>query len=207
MHRVPRRTASHRLPNQTQINGSHLRSWNLRDPITRGGFVYSLLYDSCTHFHAHRQHSYTTSLPQLSNSSPRGDYASYAIADTSSAQRSQVLPLFDLRQANMPHPTILVHLVQVFFECFSRNFPFLQYDDISRRMFNGTLSPLLANSIASLAARYSQSSDVISRGATAVSTTYADTAKVCLSHPHLKRDIADLPPAAPPARQLPCPVH
>ncbi|KAF8259448.1 hypothetical protein EI94DRAFT_1751583 [Lactarius quietus] len=97
------------------------------------------------------------------------DYASYAIADTSSAQRdrvvSQVLPLFDSRQGNMPHPTILVHLVQVFFECFARNFPFLQYDDVSRRV------------IASLAARYSQSSDVLTRGATAVSNAYADAAK------------------------------
>jgi hypothetical protein len=73
---------------------------------------------------------------------------------------------------------MLVHLVQVFFECFSRNFPFLQYDDISRRVFNGTLSPLLANSIASLAARYSQSSDVLGRGTSAVSNAYADVAKV-----------------------------
>lgn len=130
------------------------------------------------------QHPYTSSLPQLGNSNPRGDYASYAIPDTSSAQRdrvvNQVLPLFDSRQVNMPHPTILVHLVQVFFECFARNFPFLQYDDVSRRVFNGTLSPLLANSIASLAARYSQSSDVLTRGATAVSTAYADTAKSLL---------------------------
>jgi hypothetical protein len=76
---------------------------------------------------------------------------------------------------------MLLHLVQVFFECFSRNFPFLQYEDVSRRVFNGTLSPLLANSIASLAARYSQSPDVLARGASAVSTAYADAAKVaCL---------------------------
>jgi hypothetical protein len=81
----------------------------------------------------------------------------------------------------MPHPTMLVHLVQVFFECFSRNFPFLQYDDVSRRVFNGTLSPLLANSIASLAARYSQSSDVLARGATAVSNAYGDAAKASSS--------------------------
>jgi hypothetical protein len=79
----------------------------------------------------------------------------------------------------MPHPTMLVHLVQVFFECFSRNFPFLQYEDVSRRVFNGTLSPLLANSIASLAARYSQSSDVLARGASTVSNAYGDAAKVC----------------------------
>lgn len=73
---------------------------------------------------------------------------------------------------------MLVHLVQVFFECFSRNFPFLQYEEITRRMFNGTLSPLLANSIASLGARYSQSSDVLVRGATTVSNAYGDVAKV-----------------------------
>lgn len=78
----------------------------------------------------------------------------------------------------MPHPTMLVHLVQVFFECFSRNFPFLQYEEVTRRMFNGTLSPLLANSIASLGARYSQSSDVLVRGATTVSNAYGDVAKV-----------------------------
>jgi hypothetical protein len=40
----------------------------------------------------HRQHSYTSSLPQLGNGSPRGDYASYAIADTSSAARSRGQP-------------------------------------------------------------------------------------------------------------------
>jgi len=130
------------------------------------------------HYESGRQHSYTSSLPQLGNGDSRGDYASYAIADASSAQRvNQVLPLFDSRQVNMPHPTILVHLVQVFFECFARNFPFLQYEDVSRRAFNGTLSPLLANSIASLAARYSQSSDVLTRGTTTVSTAYADAAK------------------------------
>ncbi|KAI0295873.1 hypothetical protein B0F90DRAFT_1749151 [Multifurca ochricompacta] len=133
--------------------------------------------------HYERQHSYaTSSLPQPGNGSSRGDYAPYAIPDpTHGAQRdrpaSQVLPLFDSRQVTMPHPTMLIHLVQVFFEYFSRNFPFLQYDDISRRVFNGTLSPLLANSITSLSARYSQSSDVLARGATAVSNAYADTAK------------------------------
>ncbi|KAI0256432.1 hypothetical protein BJV78DRAFT_466444 [Lactifluus subvellereus] len=133
--------------------------------------------------HYERQHSYTSSLPQLGNGTPRGDYTHYAVPDASGAQRdraaaaSQVLPLFDSRQVTMPHPTMLLHLVQVFFEYFSRNFPFLQYDDVSRRVLNGTLSPLLANSIASLAARYSQSSDVLTRGATAVSNAYADTAK------------------------------
>jgi hypothetical protein len=96
----------------------------------------------------------------------------------------------------MPHPTMLLHLVQVFFECFSRNFPFLQYEDVSRRVFNGTLSPLLANSIASLAARYSQSPDVLSRGASAVSTAYADAAKVSASSFHPLRSLLnkDSPP-------------
>lgn len=130
-----------------------------------------------------RQPSYTSPVPQLGNGTSRSDYSHYAIQDAPSAQRdraatSQAPPLFDSRHGTMPHPTMLVQLVQVFFECFARNFPFLQYDDISRRVFNGTLSPLLANSIASLAARYSQSSDVLVRGASAVSNAYADVAKV-----------------------------
>ncbi|KAH9986746.1 hypothetical protein BJV74DRAFT_946028 [Russula compacta] len=132
--------------------------------------------------HYERQPSYASPLPQLGNATSRGDYSHYAIPDALGAQRdraaaSQALPLFDSRHGTMPHPTMLIHLVQVFFECFSRNFPFLQYEDVSRRVFNGTLSPLLANSIASLAARYSQSSDVLARGTTAVSNTYADAAK------------------------------
>lgn len=133
-----------------------------------------------------RQPSYPSSLPQIGSGTSRADYSHYAIPDASGAQRDraaagQALPLFDSRHSTMPHPTMLVHLVQVFFECFSRNFPFLQYDDVSRRVFNGTLSPLLANSIASLAARYSQSSDVLARGATAVSNAYGDAAKASSS--------------------------
>jgi len=134
--------------------------------------------------HYDRQPSYPSSVPQPGNGTSRADYSHYAIPDASGAQRDrtaatagQALPLFDSRHGTMPHPTMLVHLVQVFFECFSRNFPFLQYEDVSRRVFNGTLSPLLANSIASLAARYSQSSDVLARGATAVSNAYGDAAK------------------------------
>ncbi|KAI9510919.1 hypothetical protein F5148DRAFT_1175213 [Russula earlei] len=131
--------------------------------------------------HYERQSSYNPT--HLANGvSSRGDFSHYAIPDPSATQRdrpaaSQPPPLFDSRHGTMPHPTILMHLVQVFFECFSRNFPFLQYEDVSRRVFNGTLSPLLANSIAALAARYSQSSDVLARGATAVSNAYADAAK------------------------------
>jgi len=45
--------------------------------------------------------------------------------------------------------------------------------------FNSTLSPLLANSIASLATRYLQSSDVLAHGATTVSNAYRDATKVC----------------------------
>jgi hypothetical protein len=104
---------------------------------------------------------------------------------------------------------MLVHLVQVFFECFSRNFPFLQYEDVTRRMFNGTLSPLLANSIASLAARYSQSSDVLVRGASTVSNAYGDVAKVRVLSVLSENSIPLTPgsPIAPPARQFSCCLH
>jgi hypothetical protein len=184
---VRRRTASPLLRNRIQTNGSHLRSLSPRDFITRGRYCLPPdPYDiRCLTIHLLRQPSYTSAVPQIGNGTNRGDYPHYAIQATPGAQRdraaaSQAPPLFDSRHGTMPHTTMLVHLVQVFFECFSRNFPFLQYDDVSRRMFNGTLSPLLANSIASLAARYSQSSDVLVRGATAVSNAYADVAKVCV---------------------------
>jgi hypothetical protein len=175
-----------------------------------------------------RQPSYPSSVPQPGNGTSRADYPHYAMPDASSgAQRDraaattagQALPLFDSRHGTMPHPTMLVHLVQVFFECFSRNFPFLQYEDVSRRVFNGTLSPLLANSIASLAARYSQSSDVLARGASAVSNAYGDAAKVSSPSGPLSSLSLSLQsffsvltkpfyiPTAPPPRQLSCSLY
>jgi hypothetical protein len=53
---------------------------------------------------------------------------------------------------------------------------------------------LLVNSIASLAARYSQSSDMLACGATAVSNAYGDAAKVC-------------PPSLPSLTSLLCSDH
>ena len=161
--------------------------------------------------HTFRQPSYTSPVPQLGNGTSRGDYSHYAIQDAPGAQRdraaaSQAPPLFDTRHATMPHPTMLVHLVQVFFECFARNFPFLQYDDISRRVFNGTLSPLLANSIASLAARYSQSSDVLGRGTTTVSNAYGDVAKVRVLS-ILETLLSSNRVTASPTRQFSCSLH
>jgi sterol desaturase/sphingolipid hydroxylase (fatty acid hydroxylase superfamily) len=42
MHQVRYYLAFHRHHNQIQIFGSHHRSWHLRSPITRGGFVFAL---------------------------------------------------------------------------------------------------------------------------------------------------------------------
>ena len=209
---VRRRTASRPPPNQTQTNGFLLRSLSLRDFITRGRSRHVPVPCAIRCLtHTFRQPSYTSPVPQLGNGTSRGDYSHYAIQDAPGAQRdraaaSQAPPLFDTRHATMPHPTMLVHLVQVFFECFARNFPFLQYDDISRRVFNGTLSPLLANSIASLAARYSQSSDVLGRGTTAVSNAYGDVAKVRVLS-ILETLLSSNRVTASPTRQFSCSLH
>jgi hypothetical protein len=88
-----------------------------------------------------------------------------------------MLPLFDSHHGTMPHPMMLVHLVQVFLSASHATFPAKRERLVPQ--FNGTLSPLLANSMASLAARYSQSSNMLACGATAMSNTYGDTAKVC----------------------------
>ena len=42
MRQVCRYTTSLRLPNQIRIDGSHRRSWDLRGPVTRGGFMFAL---------------------------------------------------------------------------------------------------------------------------------------------------------------------
>ncbi|THH18177.1 hypothetical protein EW146_g2766 [Bondarzewia mesenterica] len=122
-----------------------------------------------------RQHYVSSPLSYPSSST--SDYPSYSSsalptglpqdAPTSYTSRasSSSTGLFDPRQPNLPHPTLMAPLLSTFFEQFGRNFPFLQYDDISRRVYNGTLSPLLANSIAALSARHSSCAEILTRGA------------------------------------------
>ncbi|KAI0055102.1 hypothetical protein BV25DRAFT_1843188 [Artomyces pyxidatus] len=126
----------------------------------------------------------------MSSLSATGQYASNTTLtqdtsmyrDRTLGQRDLQLPgLFDPRQPNRPHPTLLSHLVPVFFEYFGRLFPFLQYDEVSKRMYNDTLPLVLANAIAGVACRYSQSPEIVGRGTSVVANAYCDMAKHLLS--------------------------
>jgi hypothetical protein len=69
------------------------------------------------------------------------------------AQNHHVI-LFDPEHPQIPHPTLMRHFIQIFFEQFGTEFPFISYDETMGQFFEQSLAPLLSNCIASLAVRY-----------------------------------------------------
>ncbi|KAI5121016.1 hypothetical protein M0805_005962 [Coniferiporia weirii] len=65
-------------------------------------------------------------------------------------------PLFDTYRPNYPHPRLLPHLIYVFLDHAGSIFPFFEPDKIIAAAHEGSLSPLLANSLAAYAARFSE---------------------------------------------------
>lgn len=72
-------------------------------------------------------------------------------------------------------------LIQVFFGTMGAEYPYLTYQDIMARFYNGTLSPLISSCIAALAARYSEMPELAMRGLHNVGETYINNAKTILS--------------------------
>ena len=68
--------------------------------------------------------------------------------------KSNLIPLFDPKQPQSPHSSLVPHFIQVFVKHLGAQCPFITYDDALERFMTGILPPLLANSIASLAARF-----------------------------------------------------
>lgn len=66
------------------------------------------------------------------------------------------IPLFDPNQPQSPHSAFMPHFIEIFIQNLGAQFPFVNYDDTLERYINGKLSPLLSNSIASLASRYAR---------------------------------------------------
>ncbi|KAJ7188548.1 hypothetical protein C8R46DRAFT_1055030 [Mycena filopes] len=89
--------------------------------------------------------------------------------------------LFDPDRPQFPHPTYMSHFIQLFFEQLGAEFPFVNYDDISRDYWDQVLSPLMANCIAAMATRYCTLSELAVRGLHNVAETYGDNAKNILS--------------------------
>lgn len=73
-----------------------------------------------------------------------------------SNRQDQSAHLFDFNQPQFPHSALMPHFIQVFIQNLGAQYPFVVYDDTLERFTSGKLSPLLSNSIASLAVRYAQ---------------------------------------------------
>ncbi|KAI0033449.1 hypothetical protein K488DRAFT_84891 [Vararia minispora EC-137] len=120
--------------------------------------------------------------------SSRGGYNSFAMASGSpqSVSGSGYTPgLFDVRRSEFPDSALMPHYVQVFFQYYSRTFPFLSSSEVNQRLYDGSLSALQANAIAALAARYSQSPAVLERGASTAVNAYCDMARSLVSQSSL----------------------
>jgi hypothetical protein len=89
--------------------------------------------------------------------------------------------LFDPDHPQRPHPTLMPHFIQLFFEQLGAEFPFISYEEILGQFCEQSLAPLLSNCIASLAVRFSSLPELAVRGLHTVSDTYGDNAKTILS--------------------------
>ncbi|KIJ19129.1 hypothetical protein PAXINDRAFT_166981 [Paxillus involutus ATCC 200175] len=89
--------------------------------------------------------------------------------------------LFDPAQPQSPQRPWMQEFIQLFISNMGTQCPFLTYDDIYDKFRRQTLSPLLANCIAALGARFSDIPEVVARGSQVVVDTYCDNAKELLS--------------------------
>ncbi|KAF9467333.1 hypothetical protein BDZ94DRAFT_1318757 [Collybia nuda] len=113
---------------------------------------------------------------------------------------SRQVHLFDPEHPQCPHPTLMPHFIQTFFEQFSQEYTFLSYQEIIGEFWDRTLPPLLSNCIAAMASRcahktcsthssladgrllrFSNLPELTVRGLHNVAETYADNAKTILS--------------------------
>ncbi|KAJ6563517.1 hypothetical protein B0H10DRAFT_1843485, partial [Mycena sp. CBHHK59/15] len=85
--------------------------------------------------------------------------------------------LFDLEHPQFPQPAYMAHFIHLFFEKLGPEFPFLNYEEISTDFSAKVLSPLVANCVAAMAARYSTLSELCVCGLDNVSTRYGNNAK------------------------------
>ncbi|KAF9219602.1 hypothetical protein BS17DRAFT_385005 [Gyrodon lividus] len=121
---------------------------------------------------------------------PRSSHRSISSSSTSShgyerhlGQSSQyrTSQLFDPAQPQSPQRVWMQEFIQLFISNMGSQCPFLTYDDIYDKFRRQTLSPLLANCIAALGARFSDIPEVVARSSQVVADTYCDLAKDLLS--------------------------
>ncbi|RDB24813.1 hypothetical protein Hypma_008003 [Hypsizygus marmoreus] len=94
---------------------------------------------------------------------------------------SRHVHLFDPEQPQCPHPMLMPHYIQTFFERFGGEYTFLTYEETIAEFWDRTLPPMLANCIAAMASRFSNLPELTVRGLHNVAETYADNAKTILA--------------------------
>ncbi|KAL9711691.1 hypothetical protein Ac2012v2_004763 [Leucoagaricus gongylophorus] len=91
------------------------------------------------------------------------------------------IQLFDSEHPQHPHPTLMPHFFQSFFDQYASEFTFLTYDETLRKFWEQRLCPTLSNCIAAMAVRYVSIPELIVRGLQEVAETYVENAKDILS--------------------------
>lgn len=72
----------------------------------------------------------------------------------SSSHDSRHIHLFDPEHPQRPHPTLMPHFIQLFFEHLGSEFSFLGYEEVLGEFWDQILPPLTANCIAAMGSRY-----------------------------------------------------
>ncbi|KAI0633287.1 hypothetical protein C8Q77DRAFT_776834 [Trametes polyzona] len=96
---------------------------------------------------------------------------------TSTPSPSSTTGLFDPNDPTQPHPNLMVDFVPVFFDKFGAAYPFLSSSTVCDQFFRHRLSPLLANSIAASAARFSTVPEIQQIGPANATNVYCQMAK------------------------------
>lgn len=82
----------------------------------------------------------------------------YSNSRPNSFQPDQRIQLFDPVHQQRPHPSLMNHLIQVFFEQYGQDFPFLSYQDVVADYWDGRLPDVIANCVAAMAVKCACSS-------------------------------------------------
>ncbi|KAJ2931307.1 hypothetical protein H1R20_g5842, partial [Candolleomyces eurysporus] len=85
--------------------------------------------------------------------------------------------LTDPERSQFPHPSLMPHFIQLFFENLGHEYGFLTYDQLMNDYYEGRLPPALANCVAALASRFSNIPELTIRGLHNVAESYLDSAK------------------------------
>jgi len=99
----------------------------------------------------------------------------------SSSHDSRHIHLFDPEHPQRPHPTLMPHFIQLFFEHLGSEFSFLGYEEVLGEFWDQILPPLTANCIAAMGSRFSNIPELSVRGLHNVAEAYTDNAKTILA--------------------------